>query len=181
MPYYNTLLFYTVGPFIIMATIFLVYKMSSDEKAAWNVAMSRLQFCIFLGYPLCSGVVFQAFNCREIMGTSYLIADLASPCYDDTWIQYSLLAIVGILVYPIGAFVYTYTCLKRNRHKLYLEVVAETSNCLLRLLFVCRKRCVTATACYSRATRQLFTIGSSQKCSESCGSRASLLSSNLAL
>ena len=123
MSYYNTLLLYTVGPLIIIATIFLVYKMSSDQEPAWNVAMSRLQFYIFLLYPLCSAVVFQAFNCREIMGTSYLIADLASPCYDNTWVQYSLLAIVGILVYPIGAFVYTYTCLKRNRHKLYLEVV----------------------------------------------------------
>ena len=135
MPYYTTLQVYTVGPFIVGLTIFVIYKMSPDQEVAWNTAMSRLQLCIFMFYPLCSAVVFQAFNCREIMGTSYLIADLASPCYDNTWVQYSLLAIVGILVYPIGAFVYTYTCLKRNRHKLYLEVVAKISNCLLRLLF----------------------------------------------
>ena len=141
MSYYNTLQVYTVGPFIVGATIFVVYKMSPDREAAWNAAMSRLQLCIFMFYPLCSAVVFQAFNCREIMGTSYLVADLASPCYDDTWAQYSLLAIVGILVYPIGAFVYTYTCLKRNRHKLYLEVVIHSSNCFGRT-FICISICL---------------------------------------
>ena len=122
MPYYNTLLTYTVGPILAVPAIFLVYKMSSDPETAWNTAMARLQLFIFLVYPLCSAIVLQAFNCREIMGTSYLIADLAAPCYDSVWTKYAVLAFVGILVYPIGAFLYTYVALKRNRHKLYLEV-----------------------------------------------------------
>ena len=165
MPYYSTLLVYTVGPFIVGAAIVVVYKMSLNQEAAWNTAMSRLQLCIFMFYPLCSAVVFQAFNCREIMGTSYLVADLASPCYDDTWAQYSLLAIFGILFYPIGAFLYTYTCLKRNRHKLHLQVVSSKAQIACReVCFACRKRCVSATGCCSRDTSPSGITGNSQKC-----------------
>ena len=42
-----------------------------------------------------------------------------------------MIAVVGVLVYPVGIVVYTFTVLKRNRHKPHVMVPLATFVALL--------------------------------------------------
>lgn len=46
--------------------------------------------------------VLRVFNCMEIYGTKYLVADLRQQCYTGDHTREIFLASVGVLVYPLG-------------------------------------------------------------------------------
>lgn len=56
----------------------------------------------FLRYPSLSAKMLQVFNCREIHGGWYLVADMDIECYTPVHDTYTSLASLGVLLYPIG-------------------------------------------------------------------------------
>lgn len=46
--------------------------------------------------------VLRVFNCTNIHGTEYLVADLRYKCYDGSHYFEIFLASVGVLLYPLG-------------------------------------------------------------------------------
>jgi len=100
-----------------------VYVLDPDGKhddylnSAWNY----VQTFLFLIYPILSTVVLNCFSCRQILGDWYIVQDLSTQCYTAEWSKHAILAVVGIILYPVGIQVYTFIILKRNRHKLWFS------------------------------------------------------------
>merc|ERR1711981_1017550 len=109
MPYFSQLKFYFTMPFvglgIIWGMYFLqVYVLDPDGKhddylnSAWNY----VQTFLFLIYPILSTVVLNCFSCRQILGDWYIVQDLSTQCYTAEWSKHAILAVVGIILYPVG-------------------------------------------------------------------------------
>ncbi len=58
------------------------------------------------------------FLCRTVDGTSYLVADFTLQCGSEEWNKYLPLAIVAVLVYPIGIPCALFIALYRVRRRL---------------------------------------------------------------
>ncbi len=63
-------------------------------------------------YPAVSSRVLSFFICRTVSGTSYLVADFELECYNSEWYQYLPVALVGLLLYPLGIPTVRATCLE---------------------------------------------------------------------
>lgn len=59
-------------------------------------------FTVFLLYPFVSKTVLGVFNCIEVDGTSYLLADLSLICFDDNWNSYAVACGFFVAMYPFG-------------------------------------------------------------------------------
>lgn len=59
-------------------------------------------FTVFLLYPFVSKTVLGVFNCIEVDGTSYLLADLSLLCFDDNWNSYAVVCGIFVAMYPVG-------------------------------------------------------------------------------
>merc|ERR1712216_127135 len=57
---------------------------------------------IFVMYPGLSVKCFRVFNCMEINGRSYLMADLVVSCDEDTYLRLNKVAYGAIIVYVMG-------------------------------------------------------------------------------
>merc|ERR1711871_785349 len=53
-------------------------------------------------HPTLSGKAFQFFRCRNIEGTSYLMADYQIHCYTPQWDGFLILVVLFILVFSVG-------------------------------------------------------------------------------
>lgn len=61
----------------------------------------------------------QMFNCREVGGVSYLVADMRLQCYDSKWIAVALYAAAMGIVYIVGLPVAVFVLLYRRRALLF--------------------------------------------------------------
>ena len=56
----------------------------------------------FLAYPSLSAKMLSVLNCKKIHGEHYLMDDLSIECYTPTHSWYQSLAVVGVVLYPVG-------------------------------------------------------------------------------
>src|SRR5688500_12172817 len=59
-------------------------------------------FATTLMYPAVSSQILSFFICHEINGRQFLTVDFTLECGSDRWNRHLPLAVIGILVYPIG-------------------------------------------------------------------------------
>jgi len=71
------------------------------------------------------------FVCEEVEGVHYMTSDYRLQCSGEEYATYSLIASLGILVYPIGCPLLYWFILKRHEHKLH-----SSKECLARYGFV---------------------------------------------
>jgi hypothetical protein len=68
---------------------------SRTKRKRWRQLFSKaLLFTLFLVFPAVSSRVLGLFHCRDVNGTSYLVADFKLQCGDDRWHKYLGLAVV---------------------------------------------------------------------------------------
>lgn len=98
-------------------------KVTSLRESLLNVKQSklfRMSFMfLFLAYPGVTLKIFRMFKCRNINGTSYLVADLRLQCYTAKWGGYAIYAGVMGLLYAFGLPAAVMWILYRRRHKLF--------------------------------------------------------------
>ena len=77
-------------------------KVKFTKTSAKMNATRILTGVIFVMYPGLSVKCFRVFNCIEINGSSYLMADLSVSCDDASYKQLHLVAVASITVYVLG-------------------------------------------------------------------------------
>lgn len=95
---------------------------SVPEEDFVTFMINKFMIIMFMFYPALCAILLGIFECREIEGVSWLIADLTIECYTSTWATEALVACVGILLLPIGFPVVIYTTFSRNRHRLHSDM-----------------------------------------------------------
>jgi hypothetical protein len=71
---------------------------------------------------------FQVFNCREVGGVWYLVADMRLQCYDGKWVAVAIYAAAMGILYVIGLPAAVFLILYRHRELLH----GDASNDLVR-------------------------------------------------
>jgi len=115
-------------PGLIILGMVLLYKVAikfladviPPEKVR-NMVWSKLMLLVFIIYPSLCGVLLSVYKCRLIEGKWWMIADLSLECYTTEWLEQAMIALAGILCFPIGVPLWCYTLLSRNRHKLFSD------------------------------------------------------------
>ena len=96
----------------------MIRKRTERKKGRRNFWKLCL-FTLFLIYPSVSSTMIRTFVCREVEGVYYLQADFQIKCYEDTWNQWSPIAALLIIAYPIGIpllfFIMVYSRKRKNR------------------------------------------------------------------
>jgi len=94
----------------------------------------------FIIYPMVSSTILKMWNCRNIEGTSYLVADYRVTCNDDSsWSMYAALAGVAFVAFPLGIPLFYLYLLLINKDALHDESHADHSNVYARLGFIYRQ------------------------------------------
>ena len=106
------LIFWIALPFIILPFIFIGtywWLRLQGKPAGFIIVLERaapflLQF-LFLVYPILTRKAFQAFPCHDFdTGISFLRADVRIVCGSEEHTQAQIVAVLAILLYPIGQF-----------------------------------------------------------------------------
>jgi hypothetical protein len=58
--------------------------------------------CCAAVYPTVSSRALSFFACRDVDGVSYMVADFKLQCGTEQWKSYMPLAVICVMVYPIG-------------------------------------------------------------------------------
>jgi len=74
-----------------------------------------------------SSLVLSFFHCYNVQNVSYLVYDFSLLCYDHLWFRYLPLALIMLIIYPIGVPLAFFVLLFRSRNQLKLR---ETKNWL---------------------------------------------------
>jgi hypothetical protein len=134
MDFYNELVLNILFVPVVMACAYLlviVPTMLQDkrdvggERGTLKRRLIRLKFwkliffTLFLIYPNLSRVTLQMFQCIEINGVTYMVADFNLICYDDRWKASLPIGIIGVLLYPIGIPIIFFFYLFKNRKRLW--------------------------------------------------------------
>merc|ERR1711871_351893 len=91
----------------LVCAVTLVRRSRAKEEAEKAATMTQgwkisLLFA-FIVYPSVSRTILQMWNCRDIEGTWYLIADYRLTCDEaSNWGAYASMAAIAFLAYPIG-------------------------------------------------------------------------------
>jgi len=72
--------------------------MKRAEKSFWKLVL----FTVFMLYPSVSRFVTSLFVCEKIEDHYYLQQDFSLHCYDEGWFKILPVAIVMIVIYPLG-------------------------------------------------------------------------------
>jgi hypothetical protein len=116
-------------------------KNSKELQATFqNHFLHSILFFLFLMYPSISTRVLNVFNCTEIHGDFWLKSDLRIKCYDTEHNLEMAIAVVGLLLYPLGIPMMFLTLMHTERvHELAvykqarLEVARLIKNVALRV------------------------------------------------
>ncbi|GMH57983.1 hypothetical protein TL16_g02514 [Triparma laevis f. inornata] len=104
--YHDTLLSYTLIPFLIGLCMIIAYRIlkSKGNIGASNTVFGWFLFMTFLILPSVSTKILYTFACRDFDGTygSFLKVDYSIYCASDEHLMYELYAKVCILIYPMG-------------------------------------------------------------------------------
>lgn len=88
---------------------------SSSGNTALSAPLRLVLFVFLLLYPYISALLVQFFQCQEIDGVFYLVADYSSRCYDSAWKRMLIVESVLALVYPFAGPVGILLLLKYKR------------------------------------------------------------------
>lgn len=103
--YHDTLLSYTLIPFLIGLCMIIAYRIlkSKGNIGASNTIFGWFLFMTFLILPSVSTKILYTFACRDFDGTygSFLKVDCSIYCASDEHLMYELYAKVCILIYPL--------------------------------------------------------------------------------
>jgi len=110
----------------LLPRYFRDYRTHRDDPASFHAARKRsrrrfwklLLFTLFCIYPNVSSSLLGYFVCRDINGTTFLLADFSLECYDSRWMSNLPWIIVAILVYPIGVPAFFFYILRRYRQRM---------------------------------------------------------------
>lgn len=126
---------------VVLITLCRKATAHQDDKASvvtqgWKIVMMGL----FIIYPSVSSTILRMMHCTEnIAGKHYLYADWRIVCYEDDWFTYLLIALVALVVYPIGVpFMYWYF-LYTNRDALHDEDHPDHAQVSARFNFIYRQ------------------------------------------
>jgi len=118
------------------------------RRREWLHKTYRLAlFTLFLLYPGVSSSVLAMFTCHDVEGTYYMLSDIRVLCLDARWYRYLPVAVMALLVYPIGIPGLFYALLSRFRHRLRDPTIATSLG-----FFVCsvqRRYVVVRTGRYA--------------------------------
>ena len=111
--YTAELVFWIVLPFVIVGFVVLgsfcwlkLQRQSAGLITTLEKATQPSLKFLFLMYPVLTRKAFQAFACYDFEdGNSYLRADVSIVCGTDEHTQAKSMAMLAILLYPIGQFV----------------------------------------------------------------------------
>jgi hypothetical protein len=117
----------TLCPMLVGATLYLFYRIHSSKLSA-DAATSRKQRdralkigfnFIFLVYPVVSQTVFQSFKCQRLGAEhEFLQVDFQTDCNTGGYITLIIVAVVMVLVYPVGIPAALFTLMWQNREEL---------------------------------------------------------------
>ena len=106
-----------IAVLIVSVAMFELHrKKQLTAKALLVNAMPWLLWLLFLAYPLVTNVAFEAFMCYDFGGADCLRADVAIRCQTPEHDRAIALAVVAIILYPVGLFVLTSALLYKARH-----------------------------------------------------------------
>ena len=108
--FFGVLVVRTAVPLALILLLVLIGKAAGMCKSAHGHRSQVAAMCssgwfilLFLVYPGCSSVVFQAFICDELdSGVQYLRVDYAITCWEGEHLRIVAYALVMALVYPLG-------------------------------------------------------------------------------
>jgi len=117
------LLFLIIALYLIPAYLNREHRSPEDnfvvlrqkQRNSWKLFC----FAMFLIYPKVSSTVLMMYNCRNIEGVYYMVADFNLRCYDARWHSYLGPNIIAILVYPVGIPTFFFILLLLNRHRFF--------------------------------------------------------------
>ena len=128
--YYARLVFWMVSPLVAVSVVTCVGaarvlakrgRRTSVSKMLNGTAPAALRV-FFLAYPIATNVAFDAFSCYDFQdGASYLVADVTIRCGSDEHWQAKRVAILGILLYPIGLIVLNGSLLVASREAILVQ------------------------------------------------------------
>ena len=109
--YVATLALYMIAPFVFALLILLISlahmacKGQCSGADLLETAVPPLLELFFLAYPLVTNVAFDAFSCYPFLESEWLKADVAIQCHTAEHDEAKALAVVAIILYPVGLLV----------------------------------------------------------------------------
>lgn len=85
------------------------------RAASYRQFVKLLLFTVFLLYPFVSRIILSVYNCEEILGESYLLADFSLRCGQGEWMTYGPLLAIFVPMYPIGIPLVYFFLLRKHR------------------------------------------------------------------
>jgi hypothetical protein len=113
-----------IGTFYVLVYVINRRDFSDDathreKRLHWRRKATRLVlFTLFMIYPGVSSYILNAFACRKVADTYYLLVDFNLICYDARWDGYAAWAGFCIALFPIGIPVAFFLLLLKNKAKL---------------------------------------------------------------
>eukprot|EP00698_Gefionella_okellyi_P025823 TRINITY_DN9606_c0_g1_i1.p1 TRINITY_DN9606_c0_g1~~TRINITY_DN9606_c0_g1_i1.p1 ORF type:complete len:5899 (-),score=1194.87 TRINITY_DN9606_c0_g1_i1:131-16627(-) len=128
--FYTSLIVTMFTPVVLLAIVLMIYFffkaiywLKGDLRSRWLQTLryksQRSSLIILvLCYILVSKKAFEFFACRQINNMILLASNLEYICYDQTWFQYLAVAIITLIVYPVGILVWLTWLAIHIRHSL---------------------------------------------------------------
>jgi len=92
---------------------------SDSPPTVLETALPPMLWLLFFAYPLVTNVAFAAFPCYELDSGSWLRADVAIECGSAAHAEAKLLALVAIILYPIGLPLISFILLLQAREAIH--------------------------------------------------------------
>lgn len=91
----------------ILRRFYLVATETAEElenalRLNQNFFIKLIIFMLYLIYPGVSATILQVFKCTEVVGVWFLTADQRVQCFDDNWNSYAMIAVLAVIIFPIG-------------------------------------------------------------------------------
>ena len=138
--YVQQLVFTMLTPLLISAMIILGFVLRSSlrrepvkegAREALMAALPSLLSLTFLVFPMVSSAAFRVFSCEKFdTGVSYLRADYSLECDTSEHMRAKTLAVLGILIYPVGISLMYILLMLRARRALLDERPTKLSQAL---------------------------------------------------
>eukprot|EP01043_Picozoa_sp_COSAG02_P001311 COSAG02_NODE_27_length_51735_cov_86.076749_27_plen_333_part_00 len=107
-------------------------RQAKREGTAYQSALNRSFFAIFMLYPYLSKTSFRAFACRDLdEGESYHQDYYEVDCHSDDYILFSYFSFVMLFAFPVGVPAIFFVLLYANRQTLKNETTEASGMALL--------------------------------------------------
>jgi len=149
--FYGSFIITISYPAILLFLMFIItmcrkWQWRGDAEYGRRAAVEGWKFSLFglfLIYPSVCATILQVWHCRDINGTSYLVADYQLVCstsdgVNAKWLSYAVIAAVAFVVYAIGIPALFIYLLYSNREAMHDEEHPGHKECRSKLGFLYR-------------------------------------------